>query len=263
MSRVRDWDGRSYDRLANFQEQLGREVLDRLQLRGDETVLDAGCGSGRVTQALVDRLPRGRVIGVDGSPDMIAVAKERLPAGTELLVQDLVELTVAEPVDAILSTATFHWIADHPALFAALHRALKPGGRLVAQCGGVGNVAAVHAAAAAVAQDDAYREYLDGWRGPWNFATAEATERRLAAAGFTQVSASLSVRPTRPDEPEAFLRTVVLGSHVERLPEALREPYVDDVAAALREEDGRVTVDYIRLDLTGRRGAPRDPAGTD
>jgi len=254
MTQVRDWDGRSYDRLSTFQEQLGREVLDRLSLRGDETVLDVGCGSGRVTQALIDRLPRGRVIGVDGSPDMIAAAAERLPAETELHVQDLVELRLDEPVDAILSTATFHWIADHDALFAALYTALKPGGQLVAQCGGVGNVAAVHAAAARVAEDAPYHEHLDGWEGQWNFPTVHATERRLIAAGFSDVSATLSVRPTQPDDPEAFLKTVVLGSHIERLPGGLRDPFVKTTTAALREEDGRVTIDYIRLDLAGRKG---------
>src|SRR3954453_1270243 len=144
---AREWDGKTYDRISLPMEQMGRVVLERLELRGDETVLDAGCGSGRVTEPLIDALPRGRVIGVDGSAKMIDAARERLGDRAELHVQDLTALTLPEPVDAVFSTATFHWITDHDALFARLHGVLRPGGRLVAQCGGAGNIASVHAAA--------------------------------------------------------------------------------------------------------------------
>jgi trans-aconitate 2-methyltransferase len=249
MAIARDWNGRSYDRISEFMEQLGREVLDRLALTGDETVLDAGCGTGRVTQALIERLPRGHVIGVDASADMIAAATERLPEGTELHVQDLCELDVGRRVDAILSTATFHWIADHDRLFAALHAALRPGGRLVAQCGGVGNVDAVHVAAAEIGVREPYRDHMAGWKGPWHFSTPAEAERRLRAAGFTDVSAWLTERPAQPEEPLEYLSTIVLGAHLERLPAALHDAYVDDVATALRGADGRVTIDYVRLNL--------------
>jgi len=127
---VREWDGASYDRISGTMEALGLAVLERLELRGDETVLDAGCGSGRITQALIERLPRGRVIAVDESPSMIAAARERLGPEADLRVGDLLKLELEQPVDAILSTATFHWIADHDALFARLHDALRPGGML-------------------------------------------------------------------------------------------------------------------------------------
>src|SRR5579863_4275410 len=143
---VRAWDGGVYDRISAPMEALGRAVLDRLELAGDETAIDAGCGSGRVTEALIERLPRGRVIAVDASPSMVAAARERLgrsgidPERIEVREEDLLELEVREPVDAILSTATFHWIADHDRLFARLRTALRPGGRLVAQCGGKGNI---------------------------------------------------------------------------------------------------------------------------
>jgi trans-aconitate 2-methyltransferase len=258
MTQPRDWDGRSYDRISGPMEQLGREVLDRLPLRGDETVLDAGCGSGRVTQALIERLPDGHVIGVDGSPEMIRVAQERLPAGTELLVQDLTRLDLGpgRTVDAVLSTATFHWIADHDALFVALAHALRDGGRLEAQCGGHGNVDGVHAAARTIGGREPYTAHLAGWAGPWNFSTPQDAERRLQAAGFANVQATLVPRPVHPEEPLEYLRTIVLGSHVQRLPEALRDAYVHDVAAALQEQDGRVTIDYVRLNLSAVR-APR------
>ncbi len=140
---LRDWDASAYERLSAPIEAMGRDVLSRLELDGGETVLDAGCGTGRVTAALVERLPRGRVIAVDGSPAMVAEARRRLPDAVEVREADLLELELPEAVDAIVSTATFHWIADHDRLFARLRDALVPGGRLVAQCGGAGNVDAV------------------------------------------------------------------------------------------------------------------------
>src|SRR3954462_15538715 len=151
----RDWNAASYQRVSAPLEAMGREVLDRLELDGDERVLDAGCGTGRVTAALVERLPRGHVVAVDGSPSMVEQARERLGPGVEGFAADLLELELDEPLDAILSpppfapilsTATFHWIGDHDRLFDRLFAALWPGGRIVAQCGGAGNVASVRAA---------------------------------------------------------------------------------------------------------------------
>lgn len=244
---AREWDGRSYDRISSPMEDLGRKVLERLPLRGDETVLDAGCGSGRVTELLVDRLPDGRVIGVDGSAQMIDAARARLGDEVELYVQDLVELDLPEPVDAVFSTATFHWIGDHPRLFARLHAALRPGGRLVAQCGGVGQAAAVHAAAADVGAREPYREHFAGWVGPWNFAAPEETEARLRAAGFHDVRAWLEVVPLETPDGEEWLRTIMLGTHLERLPDALRDGFVHEVGAILGVDPLRL--DYVRLNM--------------
>src|SRR3954454_13774735 len=132
--RPRDWNAASYQRVSAPLEAMGREVLDRLELDGDERVLDAGCGTGRVTAALVERLPRGHVIAVDGSPAMVEEAGARLGDAADVRVADLLELELDAPVDAVLSTATFHWIADHDRLFTRLRDVLRPGGRLVAQC---------------------------------------------------------------------------------------------------------------------------------
>ena len=242
----RGWDGGAYDRISAPMERLGVEVLDRLELRGDETVLDAGCGSGRITAALIERLPGGRVIGVDGSASMIEAARERLGDGADLRAADLVALELGETVDAVLSTATFHWIADHDALFASLRRVLRPGGLLVAQCGGVGNVAGVHTAAGAAGATAPFAEHLAGWRGPWHFATPRDTERRLQAAGFRGARCWLQERPVTPDEPRDYLRTIVLGAHLERLPADLADRFLDAVLERLGPEP---TIDYVRLNL--------------
>jgi trans-aconitate 2-methyltransferase len=242
----RGWDGGAYDRVSEPMERMGLEVLGRLPLRGDETVLDAGCGSGRITEALVERLPRGRVIAVDGSASMIEAARERLGDSADLRVADLVGLELGETVDAVLSTATFHWIADHDALFASLRGAVRPGGRFVAQCGGVGNVAGVHAAAEAAGAAAPFAEHFAGWHGPWHFATPDDTERRLHAAGFADVRCWLQERPVTPDEARDYLRTIVLGAHLERLPADLADPFVD---AVLERLGPKPTIDYVRLNL--------------
>jgi trans-aconitate 2-methyltransferase len=247
MPETRSWDGAAYDRLSTPLERLGREVMDRLELRGDETVLDAGCGSGRLTELLLERVPDGRVIGVDASASMIDAARERLGSDADLRVADIVGLDLGgEVVDVVFSTATFHWIADHDALFASLRAALRPGGRLVAQCGGAGNIASVHAAARQAADDPPFRPHFEGWRGPWNFATPEDTKRRLHAAGFGEARCWLAERPVQPDDPREYLRTINLGAHLERLPDDLHDAYLDAVLARLGE---RPTIDYVRLNI--------------
>jgi trans-aconitate 2-methyltransferase len=247
MPETRSWDGAAYDRLSTPMERLGREVIERLELGGDETVLDAGCGSGRLTELLIERVPDGRVIGVDLSASMIEAARNRLGDGVDLRVADLVGLDLGgETVDVVFSTATFHWIADHDALVASLRGALRAGGRLVAQCGGARNIAVVHAAARQAGEEPAFRAAFDGWRGPWNFATPEDTERRLTAAGFHDVRCWLAERPVQPDDPREYLRNINLGAHLERLPDDQHDAYLDAVLAILGE---RPTIDYVRLNI--------------
>lgn len=246
MSGVRDWDGATYDRISAPQQAWGREVLERLPLRGDELVLDAGCGSGRVTEMLLERLPRGRVIAVDASPSMVESARERLGPAVDVQVMNLLDLELEKPLDAILSTATFHWIADHERLFARLHAALRPGGRLIAQCGGEGNVRRTRAAAQAASEQEPFAEYMAGWDGPWNFSPAGLAQERLLAAGFREARCWLLPVTVEPPEPREFLRTVNLGSHLSRLPGELREPFVTAVHERL---DDPYTIDYVRLNI--------------
>jgi trans-aconitate 2-methyltransferase len=243
---VRDWDGASYDRISGPMEALGREVLARLELRGDEVVLDAGCGSGRITQALIEQLPQGRVIAVDQSPSMVDAARQRLGAAADIRVVDLLELELDEPIDAVISTATFHWITDHDRLFARLRAALRPGGQLVAQCGGEGNITILRGHVAALLNREPYAEHFRDWRPPWNYAPALPTRERLLSAGFASAECWLTPAPRKPDHPREFLATIVLGPHVQRLPEHLRDPFMDDALQAIGDP---VVVDYVRLNI--------------
>jgi trans-aconitate 2-methyltransferase len=244
----RDWDASTYDRIADPMARWGAAVLERLPLQGNETVIDAGCGSGRVTTLLAERLPNGRVIALDGSPAMIEQARDRLAGFGDRIAYVVADLgrplPIDRPVDAILSTATFHWVPDHDALFRHLAAVLRPGGRLVAQCGGAGNIASIQAVLATIG---------DGWLGDVHFETPEATAARLEAAGFVDVECWLTEEPTlfEPGEPfETYLRTIVLGSHLARLPEQEREGFVRMVANRLPE----ARIDYVRLNILARRG---------
>jgi trans-aconitate 2-methyltransferase len=248
----RDWSGSSYDRVSAPMAALGRAVLDRLRLRGNEVVLDAGCGSGRVTEALLERLPDGRVIAVDASASMVAAARERLGDRADVRQADLLELELGEPVDAVLSTATFHWIGDHDRLYACLRAALRPGGQLVAQCGGEGNIARLRTTADEIGRREPFAPSLADWRGPWNYTSAEQATATLQSAGFVDVSAWLAPASVTPEDPHEYLRTINLGAQLEQLPEELRDPFVDAVVAELGEP---LTLDYVRLNIDATAGA--------
>ena len=249
-SAPREWNAEVYDRVSDTQRDWGLEVLERLPLAGQERVLDAGCGSGRVTRALVERLPRGHVIAVDASRAMVEKARAALPSRCEVWVADLSELALDAPVDAILSTAVFHWVPDHARLFERLHRALRPGGRLAAQCGGEGNVASLAAALRELREEEPFSTSLSGWDGPWNFRAPAAAAADLEAAGFTDVRCSLEDRPVTPADPRDYLETVTLGLHLERLPEHLRDRFVDAVVDRMPDP---LTLDYVRLNIDARR----------
>jgi trans-aconitate 2-methyltransferase len=246
---AREWDAETYDAVSDPQLEWGMEVLERLEPRGDELAVDAGCGSGRVTAELADRLPGGRVIAVDGSEAMVEKAKERLGERADYLLSDLVELELEEAVDLVFSTATFHWVQDHDRLFRQLRAVLRPGGRLVAQCGGQGNVAVHTQAIAAVAARPEYARHLSEAKALWNFASPQETEARLRDAGFAEVRCWLEDKPVQPERPLDFLTTVTLGPILDQLPEEERLPFAE---AVLERHEAPLTLDYVRLNIEAR-----------
>jgi trans-aconitate 2-methyltransferase len=246
-ARPRDWDAATYDRVSDIQLRWALEQLERLVLNGDEVVVDAGCGSGRVTALLADRLPRGRVYGVDVAPSMAEHAQRALGERATILCQDLAKLELPEPVDVVFSNATFHWVLDHDALFAALRGALKPGGRLVAQCGGRGNIDAFRTIADEVAAEERYAPYFVDWQRPWNYADDVETAQRLERAGFQDVETWLEPKSVSPPDARAFVRTVCLVRHLDPLPQELREPFIE---AVLERTGEPLVLDYVRLNMT-------------
>jgi trans-aconitate 2-methyltransferase len=243
---TRDWDAASYQRVSVPHEEWARSVLARLGLRGEETVLDAGCGSGRVTAILLNELPEGRVVAVDGSPSMIDEVKEVLRPRDEALVSDLTALELDQPVDAIFSSAVFHWIADHDLLFRRLRATLKSGGRFAAQCGGAGNIADFRERTAEIASREPYAPFLGDFREPWNYADPAETETGLKRAGFGVVRCWLQPWEIMPPQPAEFLRTVCLGPYIDRLSSELGDRFVADILA---DEPSPFRMHYVRLNI--------------
>jgi trans-aconitate 2-methyltransferase len=256
VSAPREWDAATYDRVADPQFRWGVAVLERLTVAPGAIVLDAGCGSGRVTEALLERHPTASVVALDHSTAMVEEASTRLARfgdRVRFVVADLAQPfpAAARGVDAVFSTATFHWITDHDALFANLGEALVPGGVLVAQCGGAGNLARVDAVIGGLGAPP--RSWL-------RYAGVDEVEARLRASGFEPTAVWLAPEPTTFADDEvfrAFLRTVILRGHLAARAPDRREPFVEAVAAALPDR----TLDYVRLNIDAtRRGPRRGPA---
>ncbi|HLM49558.1 MAG TPA: class I SAM-dependent methyltransferase [Solirubrobacteraceae bacterium] len=244
----REWDADTYADLPLPHVAWGLWVHEHLPLEGDERVMDAGCGTGRETVRLLDRLPRGRVVALDGSRNMLEATRAAAGARAdrvELVHADLGRpLPLTDPVDAITSVAALHWLPDHAATFAHLHAGLRPGGPFVAEWGGPGNIANVRAAIAGAGGERA--------ADPWNFAGVEETARRLHAAGFEDVEVEAADAPAafaRGAELERYLEAVVLGAHLDAMAPADRRPFVRAVAEAL----GEPVIDYVRLRARARR----------
>ena len=220
---MKNWDAATYDKVADPQAAWAVEILARADIQPHERVLDAGCGTGRVTKLVLEQSPH--VVGVDADEAMVTKAREALDI--PIHHQDLLELDLDGRFDVIFSCAVFHWIPDHETLFANLRRHLKPGGRLIAQCGGHGNIANV-------------LKVVGERPGRWLYATPEDTERRLQGAGFAQAKAWLEPKPTRVPDMRTFVATVILHADPDPWPAAER------VAAELDE------IDYVRLNIDAR-----------
>ena len=257
-----EWNAEHYHEISNPMFAMAMPVLDRLPLRGDELVLDVGCGSGLVTAKLAERVPAGRVIAIDMSVNMVATARDHLrplAPGVRYVLADAARLPFNGAADAIFSTATFHWVLDHEALFASLFQALRPGGRLVAQCGGGPNIAQLHDRAAHLMRDPEFADYFRAWQDPWEFADAELTRHRLEKAGFTSIVTSIQPSPvlhSDADSFSAYLTTIICRHHLAYLPTAAaQQRFVSALTAQAATDPVPFALDYWRLNIDATRPA--------
>lgn len=241
------WDPEQYARHAAFVPRLGRPLLELLAPQAGERILDLGCGDGALTLELA--AAGATVIGVDASPEQVAAARAR---GLDARVVDGSCLPFAGEFDAVFSNAALHWMRDQGAMMAGVRRALKPGGRFVAEMGGHGNVAAIRVAIAAVLQ----RRGLTEAPSPWYFPTVAAYTEQLERHGFAIESITLIARPTAlPTGMRAWLETFA-SPCLAAVEETLHTQICDDVVDLLRpvfcDEAGGWTADYVRLRFAAR-----------
>lgn len=259
-----EWNAQSYHNVSNPHVTWGAAVLARLDLRGDESVMDVGCGTGRLTAELLERLPHGQVIALDRSRNMLEKAEEVLePRFGDRVTYVEADLNAVEPgdvasdLDLVFSTATFHWLPDHARLFRWIHSTLKPRGWLIAQCGGGPNVARLRARMATLDERPEFAPYLKGWAGPWTFENDAVTATQLAEAGFDEIETGLIYAPAVMDNAAAyreFIGTVVFSQHLARLPdEAGRAAYLDALTEQAATDDTPFELDYWRLNIKARR----------
>jgi trans-aconitate 2-methyltransferase len=258
-SSSREWNSAVYHRLSAPQVSWGKKVLARLRLRGDEIVLDAGCGTGRLTAELIEALPRGRVVGVDLSQNMLAQAREhleRFSGRVDLLACDLLHLPFERAFDGIVSTAAFHWVLDHDRLFANLRRVLISGGWLEAQCGGGPNIARLRDRANELAATSKFAQFFKGFREPWLYQDADGAAETLLRAGFVDVETSIEAAPTVLDnahEYSEFVRNIILRRHLQQIPaEDDRVELMAKLTERAAKDDPPFLLDYWRLNLRGR-----------
>ena len=256
-----EWNAASYHKVSGPQTSWGQKVLARLSVNGDERAIDAGCGSGRLTSELMERLPQGRMVAIDRSWNMLMTARTNLRPTfgnrVSFVQVSLPALPFANWADLVFSTATFHWIKDHDALFISILQALRPGGRLMAQCGGGPNLARAHALAEQLMHAEPFAQYFGDWPGPWEFANAETTADRLQCAGFAGIETGLEEAPTTlatEADYREFVTTVIYHAHLERLPDpGLKQAFIDRVTELSAREDPPFTLDYWRLNISAKR----------
>ena len=260
----KEWNAEVYHRISRPQQSWGPKVIGRLQLRGDETVLDAGCGSGRLTAELLELLPNGKVIALDRSQNMLDEARAfldpRFPGQVTYIQADLGALDPAAipgPIDAMLSTATFHWVRDHERLFAGLAAPLKPGGQFVAQCGGGPNIKRLVDRADTLIAEEPCAPFFARFTSPFNFAGPEITAERLPRAGFTGIDAWLEDAPVILESElvyREFLTNIVFHPYLEVLPDpTLRDAFIERLVEQGRADDPPYLLDYVRLNIVAIR----------
>jgi len=259
----KEWNATLYHEISAPQVSWGKKVLARISLRGDETVLDAGCGTGRLTCDLLEALPRGRVVALDVSRNMIDAARAYLAPDfgdrVEFIACDVLDMSFNNRFDGIFSTASFHWVRDHEALFAGLFRALRPGGWLCAQCGGAGNLDRFLARVRDLMDSPQYAPYFQSFATPWEFADPETSAARLKKAGFEAIDTSIEQAPTSfssPQEFQRFVASVILHRHLELLPiPALRQQFLTTLTEEFAHAEPPLLLDYTRLNLQARKPA--------
>lgn len=260
MTRSFEWDANLYEDASTVQQRWGIALMDQRPWKGDERVLDAGCGTGTLTEELAKRVPRGHVVAVDNDPMMVEKAIGRLGryvGRVEAIPGDVLALPAIGAFDVIFSNAVFHWVRDHDRLFLELFRHLKPGGELLAQCGGEGNLDHVRQVTESLRREEPFAPFFHDWKAPWNYQDDASTTERLFITGFVHADAQLHPAPITFPDGETFARfanAVILRPYLGAIPTPqLRTELLERFVERMREAGHGRTLDYVRLTIRGQR----------
>lgn len=260
MATTPKWNAAEYAANSAIQHSWARELIARLNLRGDECVLDVGCGDGKITAELARALPDGRVVGVDASAEMIRFARKTFPAkqNPNLIFQpaDARGFKFNGQFDLLFSNATLHWVDDHQAFLSRAAAALKPGGRLIVSCGGKGNAHDVFLALRPEMRLARWRKFFRKLSKPYFFYASDDYEKWLPQFGFQPVRVELAPKDATyagADGFAAWLRTTWLP-YTQRVPEELRDEFIAAVTARYlakhsADKAGLVHVRMVRLEI--------------
>jgi len=256
----KEWDSATYHKVSEPQFAWGLKLIETLALCGNEVVLDAGCGSGRLTAELLKRLPEGRVIAVDLSENMLRSARELLEPHYKdkitFLHSDLRELKIKSEADVVFSAATFHWIPDRGRMFKRLFAALRDSGRLIAQSGAAGSLSRFWEIANEAIAGEPFAEHLRDFKRQQDYLDPDLTASELREAGFRDIDVSVHDAPVQflnEGMFQQFIRTVNMKNHLERIPEALHERLLKQISARSAACGNPLQLDYRRINVRAMR----------
>jgi trans-aconitate methyltransferase len=259
---IESWNGADYERQSAHQRAWGTGIVAELPLRGDERILDLGCGDGGVTRRLAERVPGGFVLGIDAAAGQLEAAREKCLPNMRVELLDIDALGFEAEFDCIYSNATLHWVHDHDALLRRVHRALRPGGILRAQFGGDRNVPNLLDCLRLRMTAPPFDRAFAGFRWPWYFPAIPEYKERLRASPFGGGQAWLEAKPQRFDTAEALIGWIdnpCLIPFVQALPAELRRPFRDgvvaDMLARTLQADGGHLEPFSRMNVWARKAA--------
>lgn len=260
-----EWDAEDYSRSSAAQQVWARELIGKLHLNGDESVLDIGCGDGKVTAEIAALVPRGTVLGIDSSPEMVDFANRNFGdsrANVGFLLKDARDLDYVEEFEVVFSNATLHWVIDHRPVLRGIARALKPGGRILLQMGGFGNAADILSLMDALPDDTKWKRYFPESVQAYGFYGPGEYREWLLEAGLTARRVELLTKDMAQRGAEglaSWVRTTWLP-YTQRVPEDLREEFISDIVERhIRshppDANGLVHVQMVRLEVEARKEA--------
>ena len=261
------WDATTYDCISDIQESWGHKIIERRRWKENEIVLDAGCGSGRITKIISTQVPQGKVFAVDSDSSMMTIAKENLAkfSNIQFIKADVSEIELDEKVDVVFSNAALHWILNHKKMFELFWQILKPDGQLLIQCGGYGEFAKTLPIFNKVRKSNQFYNYFCNdkgeniWKQTWYFAKKEDTEKMLKEIGFKNIQVFLENRESKFNNKEEyflFIKTIVLLPYLKYLPnETLKDKFAKSVIQEIETNSKELQwkLDFVRLNINAKK----------